>query len=756
MPSLARLRSLLDRVVALVRTPASAPAPQAAGAPPMPTREQALADMHVRPIAFARVDAPRVSIVIPTYGKLEFTWACLRSIAEHCAGQSFEVIVVDDAGPDDPAPLEAAARGVRFFRNEKNLGFIGACNRGAAEARGDFLLFLNNDTRVQPGWLEWLLWTFDEMPDVGLVGSRLVFPDGTMQESGGIVFRDGSAWNYGRRGDPDDDRHLYLRDVDYCSGASIMLRRALLERLGGFDALYAPAYYEDTDLAFRVRREGLRTVIQPLSWITHYEGISSGTDVSVGTKRYQVLNHEKFFARWKDVLASAGEHGVDIERQKERKIRRRVLVVAARLPSATLVQSLTRAHDVKITLWPVGEHAPGALDQLRARGVELLTRRYSGSLEVHLDAAGGLYDATFAATDVPTKVREAVRARRALGPLVTGDLPRLDDADADAVAVLSRALAGDASQTFGSRSSTMTASRTPMVLRRVFHRLRAQNRSAADRRAPAFPDGHFYSATIDADEVRRDANRIWPTSPNVLGIDFRAEQQLALLRTFPELLREFHFPKASQTSDESAFFDGNSQFVGFDGRALFAILRRTAPKRVIEVGSGYSSLLTADVNRRFFGGSIDFTCIEPYPRAFLERGISGVSRLIRKRVQDVPVEIFAELGESDVLFIDSSHVSKTGSDVNHLVFEVLPRLRVGVIVHFHNIFLPDDYPREWVVDERRGWNEQYLLRALLMHSTAFEVVLGTYYLAKLHPREVAAALGGNAGGCGSFWIRRVG
>jgi GT2 family glycosyltransferase len=428
----ALLRGVIERVKD-VRGPVEA-SPSVAPPPasPMPTREQALADMRARPIVLgaprspgaAEGAPPRVSIVIPVHGKIEFTWACLRSIAEHCSGVDHEVVVVDDASPDETPSLAGAAAGLRLLRNETNLGFIGACNRGAAEARGEYVVFLNNDTRVRPQWLEWMLRTFEAAPGVGLVGSQLIFPDGTMQESGSIVFRDGRAWNYGRRGDPDDDRHRYLRDVDYCSGASIMLPRALFERLGGFDPLFSPAYYEDTDLAFRVRREGLRTVVQPLSRLTHYEGITAGTDVSAGTKRYQVLNHEKFFARWRDVLASAGEFGVDVERQKERAVRRRALLVdamphAGGAPLADLVRlpARLRAAGAKLTVFPTGALDDACANALRAAGIEVLTPRFAGTLEAHLAREDVAYDVVLVdrdevASSAIAPAIEALRARR--------------------------------------------------------------------------------------------------------------------------------------------------------------------------------------------------------------------------------------------------------------------------------------------------------------------------------------------------------
>jgi len=193
---------------------------------------------------------------------------------------------------------------VRVLRNAANLGFVGSCNAGAAAARGEFVLFLNNDTQVCAGWLAALVRCFAEEPDAGLVGAKLVYPDGRLQEAGGIVFSDGSGWNYGRFDDPNDPRYDFRREADYCSGAAIMLRRALFDELGGFDTRYAPAYYEDTDLAFAVRAAGRKVYYEPRSRVVHFEGVTAGTDLGAGIKQYQVINREKFLAKWADALAA--------------------------------------------------------------------------------------------------------------------------------------------------------------------------------------------------------------------------------------------------------------------------------------------------------------------------------------------------------------------------------------------------------------------------------------------------------------------
>ena len=171
--------------------------------------------------------------------------------------------------------------------NPGNLGFLKTCNRSAELARGDYLFFLNNDALACEGWLEPLLRVFDQFPDAGLVGSKLLFPDGTLQEAGGFVWNDGSAWNYGRADDPDKSGYNYVREVDYVSGCAILVARALWRELRGFDDLFAPAYCEDSDLAFRVRAAGRKVYYCPFSAIVHLEGVSQGTDLTSGIKAYQ-------------------------------------------------------------------------------------------------------------------------------------------------------------------------------------------------------------------------------------------------------------------------------------------------------------------------------------------------------------------------------------------------------------------------------------------------------------------------------------
>jgi SAM-dependent methyltransferase/predicted O-methyltransferase YrrM len=303
------------------------------------------------------------------------------------------------------------------------------------------------------------------------------------------------------------------------------------------------------------------------------------------------------------------------------------------------------------------------------------------------------------------------------------------------------------------------SSRSAAIFSRLLQRMRPEPDTAPGPKR--FPDGHFYSPTVDFGEVARDVAHIWPSAvPAVQGIDFDDARHRELLTVdFPAHMPSYDYPEVLEESASlTEFYTRNSQFSWLDSRLLFVLLRKLKPARIIEVGSGFSSLLIADINRRFLDGRCDVTCIEPYPRPFLKSGIPGIGRLIEARVQDVPLDTFSTLAAGDILFVDSSHVSKTGSDVNRIVFDVLPALAPGVLIHFHDIFLPHDYPKDWVLQDGRSWNEQYLLRALLMYSDAFRVMFGASYAFHRFPELVRDALSlpsGKAFGGASLWIEKI-
>ena len=255
-------------------------------------------------LSFQPVANPVVSIIIPTYGNLKYTAMCLRSISANLPEATVEVIVAEDASGDQQMAALRGVPGLRYVEHPENMGFLRSCNRAAEMALGQYVYLLNNDTEVTAGWLDALLRVFESKADAGLVGSKLIYPDGRLQEAGGIVWADGSAWNFGRLEDPSRAQFSYLKTADYVSGASIMLPKKLWDELGGFDDYFAPAYYEDTDIAFRVRQAGKQVYMQPASVVVHYEGVSNGTDVGAGIKAYQIVNGQKFLERWRDVLSA--------------------------------------------------------------------------------------------------------------------------------------------------------------------------------------------------------------------------------------------------------------------------------------------------------------------------------------------------------------------------------------------------------------------------------------------------------------------
>ncbi len=263
-------------------------------------------------LAFPETEEPLVSILIPVFEQWQITYECLGSILRYSGERvAYEVLVLDDCSKDEITRLHEKTPGVRYIRNQTNLRFLHNCNHGAEFARGKYLLLLNNDTLVHEGWLEAMVERAESDSKIGLVAAKLIGKDGLLQEAGGIIFQDASGWNYGRGQDPNHPSFNFFKDTDYGSGACILVPTKLWRQVGGFDARFAPAYYEDTDLAFAIRALGFRTVYEPRAVVTHLEGVSHGTDVASGLKRYQVENQKKFFEKWKKVLLK--EHAVGPE-----------------------------------------------------------------------------------------------------------------------------------------------------------------------------------------------------------------------------------------------------------------------------------------------------------------------------------------------------------------------------------------------------------------------------------------------------------
>ncbi len=368
--------------------------------------------------------SPLVSVVVPVHGKWEYTRACLASIEQHRPAVPFEVLVVDDASPDRTAELVAASPGLRLVRTQRNIGFVGACNLGANHARGAYLLFLNNDTEVRPGALDALVGVADSDDRIGLVGAQLVYPDGRLQESGGIVWADGSGWNYGRDRDAGAPEFQVRRDVDYCSGAAILVRRDLFEQVGGFDQRYAPAYYEDTDLAFAIRATGHRTIVEPAAVVMHHEGVSHGTDVGTGVKRYQEINRALFVEKWAPALAdhlpAASELTVWLARQRGPAGHRGGLVLVAdhQVPTPDRDSGSMRMHRLLLTLVELGQRvvffpSNGALHQpytgeLQRQGITVIPDA-AGQATFLREAGAALTLAVLSRPQVAWKLLEELR-----------------------------------------------------------------------------------------------------------------------------------------------------------------------------------------------------------------------------------------------------------------------------------------------------------------------------------------------------------
>ena len=278
--------------------------PRGSGQMPRISEREAISHWCERAAASPSGGPPIATVVIPVFNHLDETLRCLHAIATTWFETlPVEIVVVDDASTDRSPEILADLPGIAYLRNHENAGFVRSCNAGARHARGRYLCFLNNDTVVHKGWLDHLVATAERDARIGAVGAKLLYPNGRLQEAGGIIWRDGSGCNYGRNADPADARYNYERDVDYCSGAALLVRKHLFEELGGFSEAFAPAYYEDADLCFAIREAGYRVIYQPKAEVVHIEGATSGTQLDSGVKRYQRINRPKFEEKWHSQLA---------------------------------------------------------------------------------------------------------------------------------------------------------------------------------------------------------------------------------------------------------------------------------------------------------------------------------------------------------------------------------------------------------------------------------------------------------------------
>jgi O-antigen biosynthesis protein len=263
-----------------------------------PSTDEAPAEL----ISMPEYENPKVSLVIPLHARPDLTLACLRSIRDNTTHASYEVILVDDDADAETKLLLEGVTGAKILRNEKNLGYLRSMNRGASVARGRWLVLFNNDTEVTRGWLSAMLDCAESAEDVGVVTPKFIYPDGSLNEAGGIIWRDGTGMNYGRGERPDLFQYEYRRETDYGSAAALMVSSELWAATGGFDERYLPMYYEDADLCFAARARGMRVLYEPEAVVIHVEGATAGTDAESGHKRHQEQNRPKFVAKWRSQL----------------------------------------------------------------------------------------------------------------------------------------------------------------------------------------------------------------------------------------------------------------------------------------------------------------------------------------------------------------------------------------------------------------------------------------------------------------------
>ncbi len=357
------------------------------------------------PLVLPVTTNPVMSVIIPVHNQFRLTYQCLASIILAADQTDFEIILIDDCSSDETIHIESCVANLVTIRNENNLGFLHSCNKAAKQARGDYIVFLNNDTMVSKSWLDELYDVFNRFDHVGAVGAKLVYPDGRLQDAGGIVWDSGVPWNVGHGHDPEDPQYNYVRDVDYLTGAALAVTRSAWQQVGGFSKEYAPAYYEDTDLAFKLRAAGYRTLYCPQASIVHFEGQSNGTSLDSGIKQYQRVNASRFVSTWKHAVAGNGAEGVDLHLQKDRNCTLRVLMIDNAFPrvgqdagSYAAMQEirLMQAMGCKITFLPYNLlHLGVHVEELQRRGVECIYSPHQQSIDSFLKSRGYEFDAIY-------------------------------------------------------------------------------------------------------------------------------------------------------------------------------------------------------------------------------------------------------------------------------------------------------------------------------------------------------------------------
>lgn len=357
------------------------------------------------PLCLPDVYEPDVSILVPARNHFAVTYHCLASLILSHNEASFEVVLIDDASDDNTAQIEEIVKNLRVVRNQNNQGYLLSNKQAARVARGRYLCLLNNDTEVTAGWIDNALALFDLYANVGSVGCKLIYPDGKLQEAGGLVWKSGAPWNYGKLGNASHPRFNYVRQADYLSAAALFVRSDVWREVDGFSEEYAPAYYEDTDLAYKIRQSGYKTLYCPMSTVIHFEGVSNGTDTSSGLKAYQQVNSAKFRSRWHKEFRHYAVEGDQPEHEVDRNCTQRILVVDADTPrlnndagSYAAIQEMKMLMELgsKLVFLPLNfAHLGVHTERLQTLGVECLHYPFYTSVEQVLQLRGGEFDVVY-------------------------------------------------------------------------------------------------------------------------------------------------------------------------------------------------------------------------------------------------------------------------------------------------------------------------------------------------------------------------
>jgi GT2 family glycosyltransferase len=338
---------------------------------------------------------PLVTVIIPVYNNWWITYRCLRALQSNSDSTPYEVVVVDDASSDQTMEALRSIRGITVVRNLKNAGYLTSTNRGADQASksSKYLLLLNNDTEPVDGWLDNLYLAIEQDERVGIAGSALIYSNGVLQEAGGQIFAGGNAWNLGRGANPHSALFAFTREVDYCSAASVIIRKTFWVEVGGFDSRYIPAYCEDSDLALAAWSLGYKVVYEPKSWVVHHEGLSHGKSTDSGLKKYQTVNNRKLFAKWEVDLRNHWEDFGVPRFEATRDSKGIVIVCDRQLPSLTRDAGSVRTVQIIRHIQALGYHAVLVCMDKSTTQVDLDSLQSTG-VEVHQDF-NDFYDSLF-------------------------------------------------------------------------------------------------------------------------------------------------------------------------------------------------------------------------------------------------------------------------------------------------------------------------------------------------------------------------